>query len=314
MRKLLGFRDHGVVDPGVRANTTLQTLSTVGTQLATIAGRKNLIWVTQGIPLTVPIPGGVSDLTPQVRSLSSAAALSQIAIYTVDQSAQGAGANLNSPSRATLQMFTSLTGGRWYTSNNAERALASAISDSRSSYRIAYYSAIRGNDRKEHKVGVESPRKGVHLLTREGYFVDAGESDPVELEQAMFTSERRSPFEATEIGLRIAQSLTSSGRSSRFAIHVDPTDVLLEQRGGNYRGQLALQFAFYSQGFLKEASAPIRIDVNLTQDQFDKAQKDGIDISRNIDFPVNGEIQKIRVIVFDRRLYALGSVTVSPLK
>ncbi len=171
--------------------------------------------VTQDIEVA-----GLEDLTP-VRDFIAAAALSKIAIYTVDRSA-----NVNSASRVTLQNFASLTGGRWYTSGNAEQALAGALADSQSSYPLAYYSPIREKD----------------------------------------------------------------------------------------RGQLALQFAFYNQGFLKEAWAPIAIDVNLTQDQFDKAQKDWLDISQNVDFQVSGEIQEIRVMVFDRRLYALGPATVSPLK
>jgi len=312
VRKLEGFRDKDVQYDPVRVDTTLKALDALGTQMASIVGRKNLIWVTQGIPSAARTPGGSVDFIPQLRLFSIAAAASQIAIYAVDESARGVDADLSSLSRQTLQMLCSLTGGRWYPSDDAEPAFADALADGRGAYRLAYYSEFRLNDRKEHKIRVESSRKGLRLLTREGYFGSAVEADPDQMEQALFTSERRSPFEATDIGLRVALSAAPASGSSHFAIHVDPADVLLEQRGGNYQGELALMFALYSQGFLKDASAPMDVNIDLTPDQFRKAQTDGIDVSK--DLRVGGGIDKIRVMVFDRRLFALGSVTVAPLK
>jgi hypothetical protein len=311
VRKLNGFRDVDALDPILKLNTTLQALYALGGQMASIAGRKNLIWVTHGFPLTMRLPGGDwEDFTPQVRKLSAAAAQSEIAIYAVDQSGQGAGADPSGLARETLQMFTSLTGGRWYASDNAAAALTGATADGRGSYRLAYYSPIREKDKKEHKIRLDSLRKGVRLLTREGYFGDAVEPDPEAKEKALFTTECGSPFDATDIGLRVALSAASAGPSRHFAIRVDPADVLLEQRGGDYQGELALLFAFYSQGVFKDAPAPTQIHVRLTPDQFSKAQKDGIDVSQDV--PVSGDIEKIRVIVLDHRLDALGSVTVIP--
>lgn len=311
VRKLNGFRDVDALDPILRLNTTLQALYALGGQMASIAGRKNLIWVTHGFPLTMRLPGGAwADFTPQVRRLSAAAVQSGIAIYAVDQSSQGAGADPNGVARETLQMFASLTGGRLFPSDNAAAALAEATADDRGSYRLAYYSPIREKDKKEHKIRLDSLRKGVRLLTREGYFGDAAEPDPDAEEKALFTTECGSPFDATEIGLRVALSPGSVGQSWHFAIRVDPADVLLEQRGGGYQGELALLFAFYSQGVFKDAAAPAQIHVRLTPDQLSKAQKDGIDVSQDV--PVSGDIEKIRVIVLDHRLDALVSVTVIP--
>jgi len=66
-------------------------------------------------------------------------------------------------------------------------------------------------------------------------------------------------------------------------------------------------FLSYSDGFLKQAQAAHK-DLNLTEEQFNKAAKDGLDFSQ--DLPVPGKIDKIRVMVFDRELYGLGSVTI----
>jgi len=218
VRKLTGLRSIDVKDPMLRANTTWQALATLVQQMATIAGRKNLIWVTHGVPLTARLPAGdMLDVTPQVRSLGAAAAQIQVAIYTVAQSEEGAGADPTSFARQTLQMFAALTGGRFYSSGGAGRAIADAINDARKNYRVAYYSAIRERDHKEHKIRVESVRKDVHLWTRETSG-DAAEPDPDETEESAFSSECRSAFDATEIGLRVSISRNSSSGTAQFDI------------------------------------------------------------------------------------------------
>jgi VWFA-related protein len=308
VRKLNGFRDIGVWDPVFRANTTLRALGALGMQMASLAGRKNFIWVTHGIPLSARVPDRPEwvDFTPQVRQFSVAAAQSQIAIYTVDESAQGAGADVAGQSRAALEMFAALTGGRWYASGNADEALSGAMTDARGSYRIAYYSPFRDKDNKEHKIRLDAAPKGVRLLSREGYFGNIPEPDPDELEQGVFRSLRRSPFDAGEIGLRV--EFSRMGKNAHLAIRVNASDVLLEKRGGRYQGSLGVMLAFYQDGFLKAASNAKTVDLDLTGEKYDQALKDGILIEE--DAPLSDQIQKVRVMVFDPMLEALGSTTI----
>ena len=309
VRKLNGLRDVDVLDPVLKANTTFKALLGLGGQMSMLPGRKNLIWVTHGFPLTIPIPGAdFLDFTPQIRTLTGAASQSQIVLYTVEESAQGAGADPGSLNRETLQMFSSLTGGRWYPSDNTAPALAGAIGDGRASYRLAYYAPVRQKDKKEHKIRLQSTRKDVRLLTDDGYFGEPAQPDPDAAERALFTNECHSPFEATEIGLRAKLSPGSEGKS-HVDVRIEPGDVLLEQRDGKYHGELALLFATYDQGIFKDAPPPTPIEINLSQDQFDKAQTDGINLSLDVQ-PASG-VEKIRLIVLDRRLYALGSITFS---
>jgi VWFA-related protein len=312
VRKFNGFRVIEAQDPVLRVNATLQALNTLGRQMATIAGRKNLIWVTHGFPLTVRLVGSdFADFTPQVRAFSAAAARTEISIYAVDQSSLGSGADPASLGRMTLEMATSLTGGRFYPSGNTDLALSGAMNDALGSYRLAYRSPDRENDRMEHKIRVESTRKGVRLLTREGYFDGIAEIDPDAFEEGFLGSQRRSAFDADEIGLRVTTSPNPTGTTMHLAIHVDPADILLERDSDNYRARLTVIFLSYSEGFLKQAPA-IHKDLNLTADQFNKAIKDGLEFSQ--DLPIADKIDKIRVMVFDRELHGLGSVTISVAK
>jgi hypothetical protein len=109
----------------------------------------------------------MADFTPQFKEIGSRIAQSDVAIYAVDQSIAGAAADPNGQARAGLQMLTGITGGRWFPSSAFSQAMAACSNDARSAYELSYYSPLQ--DRKYHKVHLESPRKGVHLLTREGY-------------------------------------------------------------------------------------------------------------------------------------------------
>jgi VWFA-related protein len=314
VRQFQGLRAVDAVDPALRASKTFQALGALGAQMTPIPGRKNFIWITHGIPLNYDRPPYQIDLTPQMRSLSDSAAQYQIAIYTVDQSAEGAGADLVGQSRATLRMISALTGGRWFGSDDVDAGLTGSLQDARGIYTVAYYSAVREKDApdKEHKIRVESKRKEVHFLTREGYFGQITEPDPAKVEDAMFSGQIRSPFDAVEIGLRVhvARDTTNraAGKVGHFTIRIDPRDVFLERRGENYHGQFGLMFAFYTGDFLEERSTPTELAIDLTPDQFNHALKDGAVVSKDV--PVSERVQKIRVMVSDRVLHALGSVTI----
>lgn len=125
---------------------------------------------------------------------------------------------MGSSFRQTLEMFSSLTGGRFYPTNDAREALATAIADGRGAYRLAYYSPTRPKDRKEHKIRLESSKKDVHLLTQEGYFSDAAEPNPDVLEHSLFSSVPHSPFDAARSACasRCRRRLRAQRRISRF--------------------------------------------------------------------------------------------------
>ena len=309
VRSLAGLRNMGNVDPAVRADITLQGLGIAG-RMAAIDGPKNLVWVTHGFPIQfVSSSGQLMDYTGPLLGLAQVAGRAQVAIYTVDQSEEGAGANVAGLSRLTLELVSAQTGGRWYSSGRASDALAGVSADARGTYQVAYVAPVNPKAPKDHKVRVESSRKGLRLLARAGYSGDEVLPDADEASDEAFTRQSHSPFEATEIGLRAAVSHTSS--AVHLEIHVDPADVLLEHKGDRYLGSLALKFALYRGGTFKGGQPSFQQDVTLTQEQYEAALKNGIVISRDVQ--VSDEFEKLRVMVFDRGAQGLGSVVV-PLR
>ena len=306
VRTLGGLRDMGNVDPAVRADVTIQGLGIVG-RMAAIDGPKNLVWVTHGFPIQlVSSSGQLIDYTGPLSGVAQNAGHAQVAIYTVDQSAQGAGADVAGLSRQTLEFLSAQTGGRWYGSGRAADALAGVAADARGTYQVAYYAPELPKGPKVHKVRVESSRKGLHLLARAGYSGDEVLPDPDEASEEAFTRQSHSPFEATEIGLRVG--VPPKAPATHLEIHVDPADVFLAHKGDRYQGSLTVKFSLYADGVFHSAQPSFQQDLNFTQEEYDAALKNGIVISRDV--PVSGPIEKLRVMVFDRGAQGLGSVVV----
>lgn len=304
--KLNGLRNVDALDPLKRINVTFTMLDKLGTQMATASGRKNLIWVTHGVPLVVRQPGGPIDFTSAVQRFSASANRAGISIYAVDQSAQGAGADPTGLSRATLQLVASLTGGRWLASGNAGEALDSALADARGTYRIAYSSSYRPDDKKEHKIHLESTRKNIRLLTIEGYIGNAPELDPSTWEDASFSAQTHSPFDATDIRLRVSMTRDPSG-SAHFDIHVNPSDVLMIQDNGAYHGRIAVSMSIFAGNSYKGSTKAQPTDLNLTADQWKQAQQQGIVLTQDANL---ASATRVRVTVYDDGTHALGSVTI----
>jgi hypothetical protein len=305
--------------PGFVKN--LQPAAVLLRMAASIAGRKNLIWVTPSLPLTAghTSGGGLVDITQQVENLSLAATRSQVAMYmpalvTSRGPAQMLAALTGGPLYPTVQMLEALRGvprAPVDLRGPCEDAVADAMRDARAYYRLAYYSPIRPNDRKEHKIRIESKRKDVRLLTQEGYLGDWPEADSQKAEEDAFKNQSHCPFDATEIALRARLARKPEGGSIHLDIRVDPADVLVEQRGESFHGSLSVMPALYHEGHLSRVLPSIRKDLNFTPEEFQRAIKDGIVIPQ--DLPVDDQIQQVRVMVFDRAMYSLGSVTI-PLK
>jgi len=268
-----GFRAPDSWDPFYRANITFRDLDALGAQLAPISGRKNLLWVTHGVPNNIQLDDGTwFDMTPQLRRVAASFARAQIAIYPVGQSSEGAGADLVGQARQGLQILAGLTGGRWWSSDSTPVALRSAIADMRNYYTVAYYSPF--TDKKPHKIRVESSRKNIRILTRDGYDPEP-DADPAALEMSAFQAAQNTPLEATEIGVTVV-----SAAAGKVVLRVEPSDVIIDDQHHAHLSILAGQ-------------AGQRIDPEVTPQGILVEQKPAA-----------------RYFVYDRTLRALGSVTV----
>ncbi len=205
-------------------------------------------------------------------------------------------------------MVSNLSGGRWYPSDDIDRAAAAARADERGDYTIAYFAPMLEKDKKYHKIRVDSTRKGIRFQTLEGYYGDNPEPDADALEEAIVSAARRSPFDASEIGMRALVSLGPAPQMAQFRILVNLSDVLLIPYNDRSQGHLSATFAASADGFVSGKTTRVRVDIDFTEAQFRKAAKDGLAILQSI--PIPEKTQTVRAMVYDRLLRSVGSVTV----
>ncbi len=307
------------VDVANRVRLTFAGLDTLAVELSRVPGRKNLVWVTDGVPIGLgprrSDTGEPVDFTPTLRRFSQALERSGVAIYPVRQvmlgspdhigeSSGGVGAtggnDLGTQSIATLEEFANITGGRSGGGKDIGAAVTQAINDSRTSYQIGYYTPENNWDNKFHKVRVTCKRKGVRIQAKTGYYAW---SDPpgVESEQAIKAA-AGVPFDAAEIGL------TGSLSGSQLKARIDAKDIAFAEAGDHYEAQLRIAVFGYAVDGRAENSTFVRAPLRYTAQERDKALNEGIAFTQKV--AKADQFSKVRLIVFDRGSNAIGSLTI----
>ncbi len=250
-RELFRLRPVGV-DVDMRVRMTYQALGSLADLVAAAPGRKSLIWISHGVPISLGV-GGSSiyagmDYTPLLQRLTATLDRADVAVYTVrqpeslrpggqsDAAAASPGASdgpgITMSTEDTLEQFAQLTGGHAFMTPDIRGAIALAASDARMSYLISYEPSLGNWDGKYHKIRVTCARKGVKLETKQGYYAFANLAAPGDREKAALETATASAFNATEIGLyaRLTEHDTKPP-TAELAIRVDPGDVGLAQAG-----------------------------------------------------------------------------------
>jgi VWFA-related protein len=315
LKGLTGFKPVDDRDIKYRFDLTMNALRDLGSRMSIVSGRKNLVWITHGIPLVGFALSTQSrlDFTNPLRWFCEQLQEAQIVVYTVDQSVAGAGAAVGSYSAESLEEYTDITGGRSYSSDAADGAIRQARMDSRANYEIAYYSRPLNPDGKHHKIRVTCARKEVRLQTEHGFYAVAPPVSAADFVPSAFRSRElpiemeaaaHSPFDAAEIGLRVSLSPDPIDKPL-IEVHIDAADLLPRPTRDPDAGKVFVAFVAYDEG-MKPAEHPVV--VSLTPEQFAAAAQGEISLREAI--PVAQGIRKVRVIVLDAALGAVGSVTI----
>jgi len=345
----------GMNDP-VRIQETYMALAQLAVQLSSIPGRKNIVWITDGVPLSLgprrSLTGEFVDFTPELRQLSQALDRCETAIYPVrqvmlgspdamDSSAgeepgglTGPGASRNPPggggsgggsgkggSRSasnnnndsglgdiqTVDEFAGLTGGRADAGKDIGKAIDQAMNDARTSYQIGYIPGPENWDDKLHKLHVTSSRKGVHLQAKTSYY--AWRLQPGPRTDWAITSAATSLYDSAEIGVRAGVMQNPANVDvAHVEAHIDGGDIAFLKDGASYSAHLRVAIAAYTTDGQTEKSATVPINLHFSLEERDKALKEGVITSQDVQMQAN--TRKLRFIVFDEASNAVGAVTI----
>ena len=303
-------------DVNIRVQVALNALDAIALQLSMFPGRKNLVWITDGVPLVLgPRRSDTRDyvdFTTQLRQLAEVFDRYETAIYPVQpimlDSPDNVGGGNGMESRAALEELADLTGGRPTSSKDFGAAVRQAVTDARTSYQLGYYAPPGNWDGKFHKLRITCTRKGVRIQARSGYYAlqePSGARAQRAIEAAASTS-----FDATEIGVRgtVTPADPQNSRQVHMSWRIDGNDVVLAQDGDRYSGQLRLAVIEYQPDGRIASSAVVPIDIHYNAAERDNSYKEGIDFTKDV--MLEKDVNKLRFVVFDRGSNAVGSLTV----
>jgi VWFA-related protein len=232
--RVLQFFNDGLRDR--RLATTLAGLEALGNHLAGIPGRKNMVWISDSLPM-VRFAGGFRTVDKRVMERTARRLASQgIAIYPVDARGvemwdSGVGAVSSGSSKgqrpppprtylgisqeqqnrwATMDLWAGVTGGRVVKlTNDPTEGVTAAETDLRATYSLGFYAGGEP-DSRWHALKVIVRRPGVSLRYSQGYLAAATAVDVTEnWEAARWREVAYNPLGSTAIRLDVKCELAS---------------------------------------------------------------------------------------------------------
>jgi VWFA-related protein len=326
---------------GNRLAYTLGGLEALGNHLAGIPGRKNLIWITGGLPIFTMsgmVAGGPSTVmqsfSQAVRATSQQLAQQNIALYVVDarglltspvadtmaivRHPPGRGGEvrtlfdgmISGESRLMFEMMASVTGGRHlYNTNDLLEGYKAALRDVRGSYTIGFYAPeVQEAEWRDLKVTLKRP--GLKVLHRKGYF-----AEPLKVASGAWPPRRwdeafRNPLGSTAIPLiaRVDREREAGGEEAfLLKAWIDPSVLSLAAEQGIRRGAIEIGVAERTATGLYQNSMETG-QIALNGEQWGLAVRHGIPYQRRWK-PMEG-VATVRVVVRDKATGNYGSVDV----
>lgn len=157
-------------------NVTFNAMRFLAHSLAGRPGRKNLIWLSEGFPISLfpDVTMGeqaflVQDFSPLVEKIADELMNAQVALYPID--AAGVTVNERFSAHTAMISMAERTGGKtFYNRNDLEIGVRTSIEDGSTYYNMQYYPQNRKWDNRFRKIEVKVNRPDVHLRYREGYY------------------------------------------------------------------------------------------------------------------------------------------------
>ena len=211
-----------------RTNQTIASLEALGNHIAGIPGRKNLIWISGGVPVLTQgaYDRWVTSYASEVRGLGQRLATQGVTVYPVQAtglqvgflgtSTTAPGSAKGSPEKdqlrpltrerelriwGTMDMLADVTGGRAFrNTNDLTAGVGAAANDMRGSYSVGFY-VPDNTDNRWHGFDVRVSRSGVRVLHRKGYMALAPVKQPVNWAEAEWQAALQNPLGSTAIRL-----------------------------------------------------------------------------------------------------------------
>ena len=330
-----------------RVLQTTDALEAIATHVASLPGRKSLVWVSASFPLQLDFLSttrgaattvGDWEFTENVQRATRALNDANVAVYPVDP--RGVRTDLAAVSTPgprpgqrmtndsltpkttgslniiTMEAFATLTGGVAYHDNNdITGSIRSAMEDSRLVYTLAYTPGHGEWNSEYRKIKVEVKRSGVHLRYRSGYL--ATPYTPLDPKQKdhVLAEAQWSPIEAAEIGLKfqaVPTTMAGGKPGVRFAILADPAGVRFVETEGGHAADLVLTLGQKAADGHLVFEETKTLTLRMKDDRYQAVMSQGLRLTGAQ--ALDPAATEFRVVMLDMSTGRLGSVHVPVAK
>jgi VWFA-related protein len=269
--------------------------------LAAIPGRKNLIWLADGFPLSAP----------GLRKLIDAG----VAVYP--GAAKGSTIGLSGEKRADavpLLALAAMTGGVANIDNDdTDIFIRKALNDGRISYTLGFYQSSPSDDKPPkpnqsdvHQISVRVGQPGLTLRYRKTYSVEppppVSASPVAGLVQAM-----NSPADATVIGITVAATRTQDRLDLKAT--VDLANLDLDSSGGVWKGSVEFVTRFLTAQAVQAGDViSDTADLKLSEGPYQAMLKSGLPYPKQLTIPPNAA--ELKLVVGNLASGKIGTVTI----
>jgi VWFA-related protein len=311
-----------------RIGRTLEALRQIAQHLHSVPGRKNLIWISGGFPLSFGLnalssPGsslsqGVYSL--EIHSVTRALNEANAAVYPIyvpglapltfrqrESAAPAATLGKYETGTLSLRILADETGGVATTgSNDPAGAMRKALDDTEVNYVLGFYTGPEETDGKFHDIKVDVRRKGVDVRTRRGYL--AAKDTPVVETRRLAELGRllASPLDATAIQVGMRTSADSAD-TIHAQVMIDASQIRVEDREGRKTGAVDVVLDLQSAGGKSLSQASRTLHLNLTEANYRKVLDQSLQTAMQL--PGHKDAAQLRLVVLDRLTGSAGSAT-----
>jgi VWFA-related protein len=319
-----------------RVRATCIALSALARYLGATPGRKNILWVTGGIPLT-EWADEPKLYTDEISQADDALNDAHVSVYPIDltglmpinvlqppgphspKPSRGASLALpmggkgspatghTGPNEGMFHYVAHATGGKPFINQNGVLApMRDAAADVAVTYILGFYANAETLDSRRHAIRVEVNRSAVDLRYRQGY--TATPDDPAtriptraEVESALWTT-----VDSAGISMAATRDRLDDGMV-RLNLRVPARDIDFEKGENLWSGVLALIYDQRAADDRDLGRISETLNIRYDDDHFAALPPDGIAYTKLV--RPSPDAAKIRILVYDRRSGRLGSIT-----
>ncbi len=286
--------------------------------LAGYPGRKNLIWISEGFPLSL-YPDStmadevllVEDFSPIVEKIADDLMASQVALYPI--SAAGVSKDDQFSAQTAMASMAQRTGGKtFFNRNDIDTGVRTSLDDGSTYYTLEYYPSNKTWNNKFRHIRVKVNRPGVKLQYRDGYYAN---NPGVILGTDTMSSEFSQALDInapalTAVSFQAAVLPASPQTQNKLSVvfHIDPRTLMFQQGSdGLAHAELnCVVWAYPKKGDPVRAEGGT-ITAGLPAGEYEKMMKSFFPCQRTLDLKPGQ--YTLRLGVLDRTANLIGTLS-----